>query len=191
MKRIPIRNKVTGNMIESSIISLHFSSIQHKQHFYSLYLCKMPLKPENIGLSKELKIIIGESLTRSNAQIFKFAQNMKKENKIAQVFTADGLVKIKNVEGPKQHAHIIRHTMQLEILLKEHEQQKNQQNQTPTNEMEVDVVNAGRQQSGSNVLNASIELLSNERNTTSAPGTNGKQQQQQTIQGNVHSHNPS
>lgn len=94
IKRIPIHNKVTGSMIDSSIISLHFPSIQHKQSFYSYYLKKMPLKPEDIGLSNNLKIIIGESLTRLNAQIFKFAQNLKKENKIAQTFTADGLVKI-------------------------------------------------------------------------------------------------
>lgn len=122
MKRIPVRNKVTGIMIDSSIISLCFSSHHHKQVFYSLYLNKMPLKPESIGLSKEHKIIIGESLTRLNAQIFKYAQNLKKENKIAQLFTADGLVKIKIVKGPTQRAHTIRSTTQLDILLKEYEQ---------------------------------------------------------------------
>lgn len=129
IKRIPVRNKTTGNMVESSIISFHFSSIQHKQLFYSMYLNKMPLKPESIGLSNELKIIIGESLTRTNAQLFKFAQNLKKEKKIAQVFTADGLVKVRIAKGPNERTHTIRHHTQLEILVKEYEQKQQQQQQ--------------------------------------------------------------
>lgn len=135
MKRMPIRNKLTGAMVESSIIMLHFASVQQKQHFYSLYLKKMPLKPECIGLPKELKIIIGESLTRTNSQIFKYAQAMKKESKIAQLFTADGLVKIKFIKGPNQRAHTIRHTSQLDALLKEFKQQQHlQQLQNSSNQ---------------------------------------------------------
>lgn len=36
LKRIPVRDKITGIMVESSIIVLHFASSHHKKHFYSL-----------------------------------------------------------------------------------------------------------------------------------------------------------
>lgn len=169
MKRILMRNKLTGKMTESSTISLHFSSIQQKEHFYSMYLSKMPLKPENIDLQKDLKIFIGESLTQVNAQIFKYALGMKKEKKVAQVFTVDGLVKVKFVKGPQQRAHTIRHNMQLDTLLKEFEQQQQQQ-QTPTQPMETN------QDGINNGANTSIESLPNVTQTN-ATHTNELHQQ--------------
>lgn len=159
MKRILVRNKITGNMIESSIISFHFSSTQLKHLFYSLYLNKMPLKPETIGLPNDLKIIIGESLTRNNAQIFKYAQNLKKENKIAQAFTADGLVKVKFVKGPNQRTHIIRNTIQLDILLKEHERKLQQAKQTD-HAMDIEQAPNAQQSVVTNDLNASSASVS-------------------------------
>lgn len=124
IKRILIRNKITGTMIESHVISIHFTSMQLKQQFYSLYLSKLPLNPQVLGLKKEMKITIGESLTRCNAQIFKYAQQCRKENKIAQLFTTDGLVKVKFVKGTSQRAYIIRSTAQLDALIKQNEQQQ-------------------------------------------------------------------
>lgn len=187
IKRIPVRDKVSGNMIDSSIISFHFSSIQHKQFFYSLYLNKMPLKPESLGLSKNIKIVIGESLTRINANIFKYAQNLKKDGKIAQTFTADGLVKVKFIKGPKQRAHTIRNTVQLEILVKENEQktqQKNQQQNQATNSMEIEEPTSAHQLNVNGMLNSSIEMITVNRNAAEA--TSHSQQQHQQIQQQLH-----
>lgn len=188
LKRIPIRNKITGSMVESPIISLHFASPHHKQQFYSTYLSKMPLKAESIGLQKDLKIVIGESLTRTNAEIFKFAQKLKKENKIAQTFTADGLVKIKFVKGPKQRTHTVRNTTQLEILVKEYEQQleqekhKQQQQQqrhqssASSSAMEIELLNSQRDKG--NGMDTSIELLPAETQQNINSQLNGQIQQQ-------------
>lgn len=180
LKRIPVRDKISGSMVQSSIIALHFTSCHHKNQFYSLYLSKMPLKAESIGLPKEQKIIIGESLTRTNAQIFKFAQSLKKDNKIAQTFTVDGLVKVKFIKGPNQRAHTIRNTMQLELLLNTHEQQMaQQQNQhqtsAPTNPMDTDTTNT--QQLNNSSINSSIELITNGQCTNIESQPNGQQQQ--------------
>lgn len=182
MKRIPIRDKKTGVMFESHTISVHFMSAQQKQAFYSSYLSKMPLNSEALGMKKDIKIIIGESLTSVNSAIFKYAQLKKKENKLAQTYTADGLVKIKFTKGPKQRAHIIRSTMQLDVLIAEHEltqkqqqqqiqqqqqtqqkkqQQQNQQQQIQTNvsPMAVDTASTAEEE---NKTNTSIELLPHE-----------------------------
>lgn len=116
MNRIPQRDKQTGTIGFSSTIIMHFPSTQHKKIFYSKYLAKIPLNPDQFGLPKENKIIIGENLTKSNAQIFKYAQKLKSEKKIAQVYTDDGLVKIKIVKGPNIRAQIIRGMTEIETI---------------------------------------------------------------------------
>lgn len=55
----------------------------------------MPLDPVKFGLESKNRVIIGENLTKKNAQIFKLALDMKKNNKIAQTYTENGIVKIK------------------------------------------------------------------------------------------------
>lgn len=172
IRRIPIRDKTTSIMIESNTITFHFMSSQQKQHFYSLYRNKMPLKPEAFGLSKDVKIIVGENLTRLNASIFKYAQQKKKENKIAQTFTTDGLVKVKFVKGPNQRAYTIRHSAQLDVLINDytkHSQQQQLQHQRQgslqhqhTHTMDFEQVN----ETGTpNTLNTSIELFSLNRDS--------------------------
>lgn len=81
MDRIPVRNHSTGTLMPSSTILFHFTSVPIKQHFYSLYLNKMPLKPEAFGLPNESRIIIGENLTQKNAFLFKKAQKLRSEKK--------------------------------------------------------------------------------------------------------------
>lgn len=81
LDRIPIKNKTTGQMMSSNIIIIHFAILKHKQLFYSKYISKMPLKPENFGLKKDARIVIGENLTKINATLFKQAQTMKKKTK--------------------------------------------------------------------------------------------------------------
>lgn len=120
MERLPARNKITGIVTASPTILLHFTTIQHKNWFYSLYLGKMPIKSEAFGLKGTKNIILGENLTRKNAAIFKLAQNMKSEKKIAQVFTMDGLVKVKFVKGPNQRTFTTRSIIELENLTEQH-----------------------------------------------------------------------
>lgn len=191
LKRMPIRNKITGTMVESSIITFHFATIQHKQQFYSLYLKNMPLKPENIGLRKELKIIIGENLTRTNAQIFKYAKNFKKEKKIEQLFTADGLVKIKFGKGPSQRAHTIRNTSQLDALINENEQMKQKQAASDTMEMDTsinsngEVTNSTTNKQPNSVVNTSQQpeqQTATEIEKQQANKSNAHEQNQPTIQ---------
>lgn len=79
LERLPSRNKTTGIMISSPTILMHFSTIQHKQWFYSLYLSKMPVKAESFGLANGTSIILGENLTKKNASLFKTALNLRKE----------------------------------------------------------------------------------------------------------------
>lgn len=123
LERLPTRNRATGIMIASPTILLHFTSTQQKQWFYSLYLNKMPLKSSLFGLQSDRSIILGENLTQKNAYIFKAAQNMRNEKKIAQVYTLDGVVKIKFAKGPNQRAHTIRNVLELEFLVEQFNQQ--------------------------------------------------------------------
>lgn len=75
-------------------------------------------------MQKGSKITVGENLTHVNAIIFKYAQQQKKENKIAQTFTSDGLVKVKFSKGPKQRVYTVRHTTQLDALINDYNRQK-------------------------------------------------------------------
>lgn len=84
---------------------------------------KILIKSELISLTKGKNIIIGENLTTKNAQIFKQAQIRRSEKKIAQVFTVDGLVKLKFIKGPNQHTHTVRSINELDLLILKNQQQ--------------------------------------------------------------------
>lgn len=73
----------------------------------------MPVEPETFGLNNGISIILGGNLINKNASLFKLAQSMRKEKKVAQLFTMDGLVKVKLVKGPNQRAFTIRNTTEL------------------------------------------------------------------------------
>lgn len=139
IERVPMRNKVTNTMIPSHTIILHFATQAHKQMFYSRYIEQIPLKLDVFALPNGKRITIGENLTRTNANVFKYAQSLKKENRVAQVFTQDGLVKIKFTKG--QRAHTIRHTTQLDQLIDEHNKHQ-QQNQTNQQQQQIPVQQA-------------------------------------------------
>lgn len=117
LERVHMRNITTGQFIASSTVIIHFASVRHKQVFYSHYLNAMPLKAEKFGFPKDKKLIIGENLTKKNAQIFKQAILLKKNNKLAQVFSEDGLVKVKVARGKEQRTHTIRNATQLDYLI--------------------------------------------------------------------------
>lgn len=185
IERVPIRNRANGTLMPSSTILFHFTSVQIKQHFYTLYLNKMPLKPEAFGLPQENRIVIGENLTQKNAFLFKKAQMMRNEKKIAQVFTADGLVKIKFSKGINQNTYTIRNTLELERLVAQ--QQQCEQQVAHQHAMELDEPNNSPLPNADNTqteaqqqLQTSFQLLPNEIDTqstqasiTTALGANG------------------
>lgn len=105
IERIPIKNRTTGAIIKSQTILVHFTTLKQKQTFYSYYLNNMPLKPMKFGLPETNRIVVGESLTNKNAKLFQLAQTMRKDGKIAQTFTDDGLVKIRMKKGKGERAY--------------------------------------------------------------------------------------
>lgn len=81
----------------------------------------MPLNPIKFGLPESNRIVIGENLTRKNALLFKQAQILRREKKIAQTFTEDGLVMIRFTKGKNEPTHTIRNHMELELAVARHE----------------------------------------------------------------------
>lgn len=109
LERIPVRNKTTKQMIPSNTILIHFAIQRQKQLFYSCYLNKMPLDPTKFNLAAEQRIILSENVTRKNAKLFKVAQTLRKEEKLAQTYTEYGLVKIKFKLGNFTQYEMISH----------------------------------------------------------------------------------
>lgn len=110
---------------------IRFAMAKQKQTFYSCYLNKMPLNPEKFGLPFTNRIIIGEHLTLTNSKIFKTALQLKKDSKLAQVFTENGLVKARLKKGKHEATYTIRNVTELEILVA----QNQQRTQTPSVEL--------------------------------------------------------
>lgn len=164
IERVPIRNRLTGLFTPSATILLHLTSVQVKQYFYSLYLGKMPIKPEAFGLPSEHRIILGENLTAKNAFLFKKAQNMRNDNKIAQVFTIDGIVKIKFAKGPNHNAFTVRNSLELECLVA---QQQSMETDGP-NITPLAHSNVSQQHKEQQPLESSFEMLPGETVTQAA-----------------------
>lgn len=117
MSRIYVRDKVTNQMIPTKTIMIQFALHKQKQMFYSQYLNCLPLDPKKFGMNENNRIIIGENLTKKNAQIFKKAQSFKREKKLAQVFTENGLVKVKLERSKQTPTHTIKSIIELESLV--------------------------------------------------------------------------
>lgn len=77
----------------------------------------MPLNPTDLGLSNDSRIFISENLTWKNAQLFKSAQIHRKNGKIAQAFTENGIVKIRFVKGKNERTYTIRNQIELEEII--------------------------------------------------------------------------
>lgn len=118
LSRIQSKKKDTNEMIQLPIIIVKFIAKHIRDGFYSLYLSKIsstPLKTEHINLTPGNRVIICENLTATNHKIFSAAMQMKIDNKLAKVFTKDGLVLVKKTSDSK--AHIIRSTRDLDLCL--------------------------------------------------------------------------
>lgn len=89
-----------------------------RNEFYSLYMKKIaakePIMSEQINLPQGTRIIISENLTQINSSIFVAAASLKKQNKLVQVFTQNGLVHVKANKSVKATA--IRSQRQLELF---------------------------------------------------------------------------
>lgn len=114
IERIFMRNRITGEMEHSKTIMVHFALQNHKRLFYSHYLNKMPLKPEKFRLPESNRITVGEHLTPKNAKLFIFALKLKIEKKIAQVYTEDGLIRIRLSKNKQEPSHIVRTVTDIE-----------------------------------------------------------------------------
>lgn len=163
LERLLIKNRITGLMMPAHTIMIQCATQKQKQTFYSLYLNNVPLNPTKFGLEETNRIVIGENLTRKNAQIFKRAQILKKENKSAQAFTENGLVKIKR--DKQIPAHMVRTVIELETLV------ENAQQSTTTNTQTI--------ASTSKATNAS-ETRNNQRQRTHANKQLSEDQQANT-----------
>lgn len=122
LERWQFKNGTTGQFMPSATILIHFAVSRQKEMFYSRYLNKMPLDPVKFGLPAEQRIMVSENLTAKNAKIFKQALLMKKEKKIAQTFTEDGIVYIRFKSGKSSPTHAIRNVITLETLITQNEQ---------------------------------------------------------------------
>lgn len=142
IERILVKSRTTGQMISSGTIMIHFAMLKHKQTFYSHYLNKMPLNPVKFGLPTMNRIVIGENLTTKNSKIFKHAQSMKKEKKIAQVFTEDGIIKIRLKKGKQEPTHVVRDVTDIEMLIMRNEQHSSLSNVAHTHTQQPSTVAA-------------------------------------------------
>lgn len=119
LRRLPFtKNGITSG---SNTILMYFVAQHYKDNFYSLYLHRAPLKPESLGMPSNMRIIIGENLTKRNAALFSFCNAMKRENKLAQAYTSNGLIYVKFQRGRQEKAYNIRHERDLEILIQRNE----------------------------------------------------------------------
>lgn len=180
LERLNVRNKTTNQIMPSPTILIHFAVKHHKQTFYSFYLNKMPLDPRKFGLPEENRIILGENLTRMNAQLFKKAQSLRKEKRIAQTFTENGLIKIRFNKGKNEQTHIIRNTIELETLVAQNEitlqsngatsnectQHVPQQNVAANNTNNTSSVPMDTSSVDSNTINESNSMNNGAENTT-------------------------
>lgn len=94
------RNVTNPNAISSAIIA-RFQTKMIKQNFYSCYLSNKNRTLKNIGFNRDGNYLISENLTKFNKNLFDQAYILKRESKVHQVYTIDGLVYIRKQVGQK------------------------------------------------------------------------------------------
>lgn len=134
------KNIATKLMSPSPIIVLKFIAKHIRDAFYTHYLDKIASKQylmsEHLGLGNGTRIIISEDLTESNSKLLTAALNLKKDGKLCQAFTYEGLVKVKAIKTEKSTT--IRSQIQLEVFVQsnqpanEHPSQSNSNAPTTT-----------------------------------------------------------
>lgn len=112
LRRLPVKNRINGDTTQTGTILAQFVAAHVKNIFYNLYLNKIPVKLSNIGFENNNNFHIGENLTKSNSKLFNSAYNLKKEKKVAQCFTVDGLVNVKTKSGKRPIVIYSEHDLQ-------------------------------------------------------------------------------
>lgn len=117
--RLYRKNEKTKLMSPSPIIIMKFVARHIRESFYTHYLNKIVAKQfimsEDFGLEKGTRTVIGEDLTENNSKLFAAAMKLKKEGKLCQSFTNEGLVHVKALKTDKATA--IRSNLQLEVFV--------------------------------------------------------------------------
>lgn len=105
--------------IPTPIVIVKFVANHIRDDFYRCYMDKIAAKqiilPENIKLPAGKQIIIGENLTVNNSKIFIEASKLKRDKKLCQVFTQEGIVHVRAIKSEKATA--IRSKIQLEQFI--------------------------------------------------------------------------
>lgn len=117
LERPQFKNRLTGQLMTSDTILLHFAVTRQKEMFYTRYLTKMPLESTKFGLPTGHYIRVSENLTIKNAKILKAALSYKKDKKLSQAYTEDGIVFVRFSKAKTSPAHPIRNSTALEILV--------------------------------------------------------------------------
>lgn len=174
LTRIYKFNRTTKTSMPTPIVIVKFVATHIREVFYRRYLdkiaAKQPIMTENIGLPSGTRIIIGENLTTKNYEIFIEAGKQKKQGKLIQVFTQNGLVQVKAVKNSK--ATSIRSLRELELFILA----------SPLMSTQLDVDKIPNNSTVNNNNN-------NNSNSTLQMAINVQQQQQQQIQQQQQQHN--
>lgn len=124
LKRIPYRKN--GILSGSNTIIMYFVAQHFKDKFYSLYLQKAPLKPDIFSNDENSRIIIGENLTKFNAAILQHCFALKRDVKLAQAYSFNGIVYIKFKKGKNEPAFPIRNKIDVDVLIEKRTAESNQ-----------------------------------------------------------------
>lgn len=90
-------------------ILCQFALRNERNTFYSKYLNQRDLNLEHIGFDNKNRIFINENLTAEDREIRTAAIKLKKEGRIQQVYSRDGVVHVKSRGGPAEACYTIEH----------------------------------------------------------------------------------
>lgn len=140
---------VKNEQVPQMIIIIKFLAPHLKEVFYKHYLDLLASKKQltldllEIG-SKNERLTIGENLTPHNHKLFAACMSLKKEGKIAQVHTSNGITNIKIKKGERAVAIKSQRDLdmflannQLQVSKQTDNEQKQQENASTTNSSSI------------------------------------------------------
>lgn len=113
-----IKDRRTNEVVQLPRILLKFVAKHIRNQFYGLYLAKVSKQPilhEHINLPQGGRILIMENLTFHNQAIFNEAMKLKREKKLSNVKTIDGIVFVKT--NVTENMACIRLLRELDIIV--------------------------------------------------------------------------
>lgn len=106
LKRLAKQPIAAGSMPP---ILCQFAIRNERNTFYSKYLNQRDLNLEHVGFNNRNRIFINENLTHEDRQIRSAAIKMKKEGRIQQVYSRDGVVFVKPRVGRAEACYTVEH----------------------------------------------------------------------------------